>query len=330
MSIAISRQIRRIGLIPVFTIGLTIIGSTAAPPPAPVVVLPGDRVYPENLSSTADGTLYIGSVGEGGVLRAMSGAAKAEAWIKPGAFGSRSIFGVLADEKSGTLWVCSNDLSGAGVRGPSQEKGAVLKGFDLKTGEGKISAPLPGDKTFCNDIAIGPDGAAYVTNTSAPQILRLPPGGKQLEVWVTDQRFQPTEKDSSVDGIAFGGDGNLYVDTFEPGKLFRIDVKDGKAGKVTKLITSRPVTLTDGMRPVGGNVFLMIEGDGHLDRVTVTGDTASIETLKDGFAEPAGVTLVGNTAYVSEAQLSFLLNPGKKNLHPSLPFHVTAVPLTGR
>ena len=328
MPIAISRWIRRIGLIPVFVFGLVVINPTAKAGPS-VVILPGDRVYPENLSSTADGTLYIGSVGEGGVLRAMPGAAEAEVWIKPGAFGSRSIFGVLADEKSNTLWVCSNDLSDSGVPGPSQEKGSVLKGFDLKTGEGKISAPLPGDKTFCNDIAVGPDGAAYVTNTSAPQILKLPPGGKQLEIWVTDQRFQPTAKDSSVDGIAFGDDGNLYVDTFQPGKLFRVDVKDGKAGKVTQLTTSRRVALTDGMRPVGGNRFLMIEGDGHLDRVTVTGDSASIETLKDDFKEPAGVTLVGNTAYVSEAQLSFLLDPRKKGQKPSLPFHITAVPLTG-
>ena len=32
-------------------------------------------------------------------------------WIKPGAFGSRSTLGVLVDERSNLLWVCSNDVS---------------------------------------------------------------------------------------------------------------------------------------------------------------------------------------------------------------------------
>jgi hypothetical protein len=63
---------------------------------------------------------------------------------------------------------------------PGTESGSALKGFDLKTGEGKFRAKLPGDHTTCNDIAIGADGSVYVTNTSAPEILRLPPRGKQL------------------------------------------------------------------------------------------------------------------------------------------------------
>ena len=57
--------------------------------------LPGDRVFPENLTSTKTGTLYVGSLGSGGIIRIKPHSAKAELWIKPGAFGSRSIFGVL-------------------------------------------------------------------------------------------------------------------------------------------------------------------------------------------------------------------------------------------
>ena len=55
-------------------------------------------VLVENITSTKDGTLYVGSLGSGGLLRIKAGSSKAEIWIKPGAFGSRSIFGVLADE----------------------------------------------------------------------------------------------------------------------------------------------------------------------------------------------------------------------------------------
>src|ERR1700692_4438998 len=91
-----------------------LMGSNAFAAPASIG-LPGDRVFPENITSTKDGTLYVGSLGSGGIIRIKPGAAKAEIWIKPGAFGSRSIFGVLADERSNTLWACSNDLSALGL-----------------------------------------------------------------------------------------------------------------------------------------------------------------------------------------------------------------------
>lgn len=73
----------------------------------------------------------------------------------------------------------------------------------------------------------------------------------------------------------------------------------------------------------------MIEGGGRLDRVTVTGDDVLIETIKDGFTQPTGVTSVGNTAWVSEGQLSALGYPDKGDA-PRLPFRVYAVPFSER
>jgi hypothetical protein len=49
-------------------------------------------------------------------VRIKPGASTAEQWIKPGAFDSRSTFGVLVDERYNLLWVCSNDTSGKGYR----------------------------------------------------------------------------------------------------------------------------------------------------------------------------------------------------------------------
>jgi hypothetical protein len=104
------------------------------------IEVPGDRAYPESISAAPDGTLYVSSLASGGIARIKPGASKAEPWIKPGAFDSRSTFGVLVDERSNLLWVCSNDMSGVGVPGPSAVPGSFLKGFDLATGEGKVSA----------------------------------------------------------------------------------------------------------------------------------------------------------------------------------------------
>ena len=204
--------------------------------------------------------------------------------------------------------------------------GSHLKGFDLRTGEGKVSAALPGVRPFCNDIAIGQDGSVFVTNTFAPQLLRLKAGSNQLEVWLEDQQFVVPSPGAGLDGIAFGGDGHLYVNTFTKGELFRIEVHNGAPGKVTKLQTSRPLMSPDGLRFVNGLTFVMVEGKGTLARVIVTGDKASIETLAEGFSVPTAVTVVGTTAWVAEGQLSHLFDPGK-NGPPRLPFYLKAVPL---
>jgi sugar lactone lactonase YvrE len=286
------------------------------------VALPGERAFPESISSSKDGTLYVSNLANGGITRIEPHSSEAKVWIEPGTFGTHSTFGVLVDENAGLLWVCSNDLSARGMAVGTPDGVSALFAFDLKTGAGKISVPFPSKPSTCNDITIGPDGAAYVTNTAAPQILRLARGAKELAVWFTEPSLQP-EKGGGLDGLAFGADGNLYVNTVGPGELYRIDVKRGKATKLTKLTSSRPLFHTDGMRRYGKD-FLLIEGQGRLDLMTVHGDSASVETLKDGYTTPTGVTSVGRTAWLSEGQLSLLSDPNKK---PNLPFRVYAVPL---
>jgi sugar lactone lactonase YvrE len=290
------------------------------------VKLSDARAFPESITAASDGTLYVSSLATGGITRVPHGTTRGEPWIKPGAFDSRSTFGVLVDDASHMLWVCSNDMSALGVPGPSSVSGSHLKGFDLRTGEGKVSAALPGARPLCNDIAIGQDGSLFVTNSFAPQLLRLKPGGNQLEVWLEDQHFEAPSQGGGLDGIACGGDGHLYVNTFSKGELFRIEVHDGAPGKVTKLQTSRPLVSPDGLRVVSGLTFVMVEGGGTLDRVIVTQDKAQIETIAEGFSGPTAAAVVGTTAWVAEGQLSHLFDPAK-NGPPRLPFHITAVPL---
>jgi sugar lactone lactonase YvrE len=290
------------------------------------IELSSDRAFPESITASSDGALYVSSLAAGGITRIPRGATRDEPWLKPGAFDTQSTFGVLVDNASHMLWVCSNDMSAFGVPGPSAVSGSHLKGFDLHTGEGKVSAALPGARHLCNDIAIGQDGSLFVTNSLAPQLLRLKPGGDQLEVWLEDPQFAAPSPGGGLDGIAFGGDGNLYVNTFTKGELFRVEVHDGAPGKVTKLQTSRPLVSPDGLRTVSGLTFVMVEGSGMLDRVIVSQDKASIETLAEGLSGPTAVAVVGTTAWVAEGQLSHLFDPAK-NGPPHLPFHITAVSL---
>jgi len=75
------------------------------------VVIDGQNIYPESISSAADGRLFTGSF-DGIIYRALPGSDRAHAWIRPDERnGLLSVFGVLADERSGTLWVCSSPNS---------------------------------------------------------------------------------------------------------------------------------------------------------------------------------------------------------------------------
>lgn len=305
---------------------IVVLASACASAVSAVIEIGGVEAYPESITAGPDWELYVGSVASGGVQRVAPGANRAEAWIAPGAFGSRSTFGVYADATTSTLWVCSNDVSGLGVPGPSDVAGSYLKAFDLGSGRGKASYALAGKTALCNDIAVADDGAVYVTNSLAPQILRLPPGAKALEVFAEDARFQPPNG-VGLDGVAIGADGNLYVDTFNGGGLFRVTMQGGEAGAVVELKTSRPLRLPDALRHLSGNAFLMVEGAGSLDRVTISGDTATIETIEGGLDEPTSVATTNGVAWVTEGQLSHLFNAQEKG-PPKLPFKIRPVQIS--
>jgi sugar lactone lactonase YvrE len=184
----------------------------------------------------------------------------------------------------------------------------------LKTGEPKGSIPTPGQATLCNDIVVASDGTAYVSDSFAGHILRLKPGAKEFEVWAHDPRWDVQGK-PELDGIAILPDGAIYANIFEGDGLYRIPINaDGSAGTITKLQTSRPLYHSDGLRAFG-NKLLMVEGEtkGNLDLITIDGDNAKIETIKDGFDGPVSLAQVGETIYVLDVPLRYLLGEEAKN-----------------
>ena len=61
------------------------------------IELSDSRAFPESITASSEGTLYVSSLASGGVTRISHGATKDEPWIKPGTFGTRSTLGVLVD-----------------------------------------------------------------------------------------------------------------------------------------------------------------------------------------------------------------------------------------
>jgi sugar lactone lactonase YvrE len=271
------------------------------------------RIFPESLSSTKNGDLYFGSLGQDAVYRAKSKESQATVWIKPKSNGLTTVLGVLADEKAGVLWVCTS--ASGGRNGQPYVGETALKAFNLKDASLKASYPFPGNG-LCNDIAVAKDGTVYATDTTQGRVLRLKKGANALDVWANDAKTLAT-----ADGIALLADGNVYVNSVGQSTLMRIDVmKDGSAGPITKLETSRPMMGPDGMRSVGNKTLLLVEG-GRLDEVTIDGNKADIKVLKEGMTGITAVTLTGGTAYVAEAKLN-LRNDATKDPGPFKAFGI--------
>src|SRR4029077_3014838 len=204
------------------------------------IPVPGTKAFPESITSTSDGALIVGRLGDGGIVRVEPRTAETTVFVQPGAAGSRSILGVFADEASSTLWACSNDLSALGGSVAGSDTRSALKSFDLNTGDAKHSFSLPGSHAYCNDITVDAKGSVYVTDSANPTILKLSAGATTFDVFAQDSAFSPPQSGGAgLDGIAFGSDGNLYVTTYAAGELLRVEVKDGKAGRVTKLSGNR-------------------------------------------------------------------------------------------
>jgi sugar lactone lactonase YvrE len=298
-----------------FALLLTVIVQTASAQTE--ITLPATRIFPESITSTKDGTLIVGSLGHGNVLRIAPGKTEAEEWIKPGTGGLNSILGVLADEKDNLLWVCSNKFEATG-------EATAVKTFDLKTGAPKGSYTLPGAKALCNDIAIADDGTAYISDTEQAIVFMLKRGGKALDEAAKDPLL------AGADGLAFGEKTTLYVNSVTTNKFVRLDIgADGKAKSVVELKTSRPLGEPDGMRTLGKDRLLMAENAGVMSIVTFSGpqkDTAVFTNLKEGLEASCAVTTTKGMAWIVEGKLNYRDDGEKKGQDPGT-FKMYAVPL---
>ena len=307
------------------SLGALPLAAAAAPPET--LNIPGEKIFPESLTSTTDGSVIIGSIGQKLIYRVKPGAADAEVWIPAGTDGMNNIFGVFADNRSNTLYACSNLLGPPGV---TPAVNATLYAFDLKSGTTKAHYVFPTDKGFCNDIAVDAQGNVYATDTNNMEIVRLKKGGSALEVWAGNGDFGKPQDHGVLDGISVLGN-RVYANTLLTSKLFTVPIEsDGKAGPVAEVKLDHEISRPDGMRSFGKSAVLIVEGGngGRLERIALDGATGKVSTLKEGYPDgPVSVTVVGTTAYVLEGQLASLMRKPEApaETSPPKPFKATAV-----
>jgi hypothetical protein len=256
------------------------------------ILIVDSKSAPESLTVAPGGVLIVGSASSPFVYRVRAGSTTAEKFVDASAEGAGTFFfGMLADASTNTLWTCQ--LTPVPGVTPAQRHTA-LRSFDLTSGAPKIRWNLPGDNSTCNDFAIGPDKALYITDTVNSKIYKLPAGASTAELFLEHRALY------GIDGITFLN-GTLYVNNVFSNNLYRIPVDaTGKPGQPVDIWMDQPIKGPDGMRAANGKLLVAENGSGKISVITVNGDKASVTVIKEGLNTPTAVEPAGDTIWIAE------------------------------
>ncbi|MEU4195514.1 hypothetical protein AB0E69_26675 [Kribbella sp. NPDC026611] len=283
------------------------------------MTVPGADFFPESIASTPDGTLFVGSIVTGEILRLRSRSSTSESFVPPGV--NTNTAGLLVDLARRVLWTCAVDLQFV--------KPTALRAFDLQTGRLRASYELP-DRGVCADLTLA-RGNVYLTDTTNPtaatrlpgRILRLTtphrqsPGGGSLTVWSADPLFTRPVSFIQINGIAFDGIATIYTTNLSTGELLRVPIRyDGSAAPAQLVQLDRDLVQPDGIRMLDPARLLVTEGIGRLTLVDVRTGTTSV--VSGALDQPSSVTIARGSLWVVQGQIWRLLG-GRP---PVLPFTI--------
>jgi len=274
-------------------VSLAIVAGCAHAASAADILIGDAKSSPESLTVAPGGVLIVGSASTPFVYKVGAGSTTAEKFIDASGEGAGTFFlGMLADASTNTLWTCQLTPVPGGT--PGQRRSA-LRSFALDTGAPKIRWNLPGDTNVCNDFAIGPDKALYITDTGNARIFKLAARASAAELFLEDRAAL-----AGVDGIAFLN-GTLYVNNVRSSKIYRVPVDAaGKPAPAVEITLDQPLRGPDGMRAANGKLLVAENGSGKISVITVTGDKGTVTVIKEGLKTPTAVEPAGDTIWIAE------------------------------
>ena len=274
--------------------------------------LPGEAVFPESVGvDPATGDAYVGSLADGALHR-LGGADEVEVWSPAGADERNSVAGVKVDAE-GRLWA-------AGAYA------GTLHVYDLA--DRSLIARLDvGARPSCvNDIAFGPGGDAYVTDSYISLLFRVAGSPPAIEPWVDlAEQGVPWAEGLNFNGIALTPDRrHLVACQTNLGRLWQISLDTGQVTEVA--LHGGPLEHCDGMAMSGSSLYVAVNARDQIAVVELERDGAAgrvKELLRsDDFAFPTAIAIRKERLLVVNSQLD------KMGRAPQLPFTVVAIGTT--
>jgi DNA-binding beta-propeller fold protein YncE len=268
-----------------------------------------DRLYPEGVALDEQNNRFLVSSVARGTVGAVAYNGTYTPFIQDPAL--RATIGLEIDKARRRVLVA--------VSNPALGNVASLGIYDLSTGSRLHFVNLieagGGPANFANDIALDPQGNAYVTNSFSPIIYKVDRDGN-ASVLFEDNRFATGPGQFGFNGIAYHPSGFLIVGFSKENALFKIPVN--KPDNYSEIELDTPLTGPDGlMLSKDGKQLVVVNNAGGSEAgkvLSFTGD-AKWETgqLTDTFATgavfPTAATSDGKDIFVLYAYLNRFFNP---------------------
>lgn len=279
----------------------------------PVVMGSGASLHPEGVTyDPVRHRFLIGSVTHGTVSRVDPiGQARAlvdDPWLI-------TTMGLTVDARRGRLLVTNADLGLADRSKPETTRAfAGLGIYDLRTGKAIHRVTLAtGPGHFANDVALGQDGTAYVTDSISGTIYRVTPSGTTSTLVQHPDLAQPSTGGWGLNGIAHLGD-KLVAALSGARKLAVIPLRNPR--NVTTI--SAPIGAPDGLLALGRNRILLVDNTAANRVVEVrTADRwQTVEIVSETKWPDKAPTTLTNTpcgAYAVAGRLDVLLGGGRSD-----------------
>lgn len=285
--------------------------------------LPGERVYPEGIAADPrTGDLYAGSFTDGTVFKMTPGRRTAQIFLPAGADGRHTANGLKVD-RFGRLWV-TDSTAGVSV-------------YDTRSRRLLARFVVPGkDARFVNDLAVTPDGGAYLTDSVRAVVYRVTAGqlaGAGDEPVALTPRFDlgdlPDAHASdayALNGIVADPSGRyLLAADMAGGDLYRLDVASGAIRRVE--LRGGDMLHADGLELRNGTLWVVHNTDDAISRWRVSGDGSSARLERrvtdEALQLPTTLVRVRGTLYVVRSQFDKGGPMGEGT--PETPFTVAAV-----
>ena len=282
------------------------------------ITLDKQALYPEGLAfNPRNGRFLVGSFREGAVYEVAPNG-KLKILINDARL--NSILGIRVDVKRDRLIVANSDI-GASIRpyvqGPL--KLASVGVYSLSSGElihfVNLGALKPDEKHLANDIAVDPDGNAYITDSLASVIYKVDTQGKP-SVFLQSRKF--TGKGIGLNGIVYHPGGYLIVAKKNDGVLFKIPVSNPELFKEIRLprklhaadglilvSDTRLVVVTNRVNGIVSDTVFALESSDRWDSACITGKYAL------GDVYPTTGVVRDGKIYVLHSKLNVLIQAPK-------------------
>lgn len=289
-------------------------GQAGQPAPIEAYVIPGEEVFPEGIayqgttrsffvSSTTDGTIYRGTLGDEEMTEFLPGDV-----VRTTAVG-------LAVDQYRRLFVAG---------------GGTGKMLVYDTLEGDLLAAFDNQQeaTFVNDVAVTRMGEAFFADSMHPVIYRVsgtPGEGVFFEPWLNlEGTAIEYQEGFNLNGIVATGDGaHLIVVQSNTGMLFRITIATQEITPID--VGDAVLTAGDGLVLDRATLYVVRNQFGEIVVLRMTNAFTRgevTETITDeSFAFPTTAAVAGGRLLVVNAQFD------QRGGQPSLPFTVSSIDL---